>query len=230
MEDGYCRGIGSCSAVAVLIGVVCKTWQGQLKRTPKGGENERTARPLSMMRVLHTSSGVVRPAAIPPATLPHAAASIAGRSRTRPEDVRRRARSSFMRSYIGNWRQVKGICCLQVSSTSANERGKAHLASNSAAEASVEALQCRCRPNRLGYSPAAYPFGTSLTPLFHDFCRYSNQACSLTDRAESAQRRPMSFTRLTTSPPLAESMCNAGANSSVPSFGNSSGSWVLSVS
>lgn len=83
---------------------------GRLVRPARGGqrahggrgERRTPLRPLSMMRVLQTSKGVVMAAAIPPATLPHIAASVAGRSRTSPEAVRRRARMSLKRSYIGN--------------------------------------------------------------------------------------------------------------------------------
>ena len=64
---------------------------------------------LSMIRVFATSKGVVRPAAIPPAILPHTAAYLAGSSSElrSPSDVV--ATIVFRRSYSGNCTHVKGI-------------------------------------------------------------------------------------------------------------------------
>lgn len=64
---------------------------------------------LSIILVLATSSGVVRAAAIPPATLPHTAEYLAGRSSTlgRPSVCFATIVLNF--SYRGNWIHVKGI-------------------------------------------------------------------------------------------------------------------------
>lgn len=58
-----------------------------------------------MTRVFRTSKGVVSAAAIPPAILPHTAASCAY-SGFRPVKIDKRA---FKNSYRGNWIDVNGI-------------------------------------------------------------------------------------------------------------------------
>ena len=64
---------------------------------------------LSIIRVLATSNGVVSPAPIPPAMLPHTAAYVAGKSSTRERDRNCSETMLFNLSYSGNCMQVKGI-------------------------------------------------------------------------------------------------------------------------
>lgn len=152
-----------------------------------GGHTE--ARPESMMRVFATSSGVVTAAANPPAMEPHRAASVAGRSRTSPDAVRRRASASFIRSYSGNWMHVNGTCnkhpaCQLTASGLEAVRGVRGtcLAGDGGGVAAVEASHAGLGPYALGHFPAPDAFDGSLTALLHDLCRDADQACGL-DRA-----------------------------------------------
>lgn len=136
-----------------------------------------------MIRVLATSSGVVKPAATPPARLPQAAASSAGKSATSPEWVLLRARNSFSRSYSGNCRQVNGICAAERTAVQSRARRvrlhrSPHLARDGGSKAAVKAAEALCPPDGLrdGPTAAAGPSRRRLTPLFHDFGRYSHEA------------------------------------------------------
>jgi hypothetical protein len=131
-----------------------------------------------MILVLHTSNGVVIPAATAPATLPHIAASVARRSLTRPDDVRLAASRSLSRSYKGNWRHVKGIYF--ISSVTVHDCGAVvtHLSSDRTPKSSVEAPQPPCCPDALSYFPAP-DSSARLRPLLDDLCWHSDHACSL---------------------------------------------------
>lgn len=111
-----------------------------------------------MILVLHTSRGVVIPAATPPAKLPHTAASIAGRSRTSPDAVRERASTSLRCSYIGNWRHVKGI----LGSSDEGYGFGSYLASDGTPKSTIETLDPSRVPDGLGDAETARPLDARL--------------------------------------------------------------------
>lgn len=183
-----------------------------------------------MMRVLHTSNGVVMAAATPPAILPHAAASIAAKSFTDPELVLRRAKMSLSRSYRGNCKQVNGILSIRHESVpvlSFLQRSRAYLPCNCRAKTSIESLPSAILPNGFSDFPTPRSFCARLTPLFHHFRRYPDHTCRLMTTNHlslslSDTLRGVEIER-TISPPDAESICKKGAVSSRPKEGNSLG-------
>lgn len=234
-------GGGGTAPAAAAAGPVGGAWcawvpshQEGSSRVSDGEALRRLTLLASMIRVLATSSGVVKPAATPPARLPQAAASSAGKSATSPEWVLLRARNSFSRSYSGNCRQVNGICAGEraaiqfrvrrvrpqpQSSPRARRwiqsRGKSRGGPLSARR-SARWPNCRCRS-------LAPPSDSAVSRLRSVLAR--GRLPEDGSRGQVlCERRGLGGEGRTTSPVEAESMWRNGANSSVASRGASCGS------